>query len=61
MLIHAVYGTNFPTNFSSKAKPLLTGMSSLEDKIAATTAKSIAGSSTLIPPLCLEKHLWRQA
>jgi hypothetical protein len=32
-----------------KTKPLSTGMSSLEDKMAATTARSIAGSSTLMP------------
>ena len=39
----------------AKQKSLLTGMSSLEDKIAATTAKSIAGSSTEIPPVTFKK------
>jgi hypothetical protein len=34
-------------HFSCKTKTLSTGMSSLEDKMAATTARSIAGSSTL--------------
>ena len=34
---------------------MFTGISSLEDKIAATTAKSIAGSSTEIPPVMFKK------
>jgi hypothetical protein len=47
-------------HFSCKTKPLLTGMSSLEDKMAATTARSIAGSSTLMPPVMLRKRLWHK-
>ena len=39
----------------AKQKSLLTGMSSFDDKIAATTAKSIAGSSIDNPPVMFKK------
>jgi hypothetical protein len=56
-LVYSVYRTDFPDKPTSpaKQKTFITGMSSLEDKMAATTARSIAGSSTLMPPVMLRK------
>ena len=42
----------------AKQKPSAMAMSSFEDKIAATTAKSIAVSSTEIPPVTFQENVF---
>jgi hypothetical protein len=50
-LIHAVYGTNSDKPTLQQSKTFVDRNVFIRIKCAATTAKSIAGSSTLIPPV----------
>jgi hypothetical protein len=54
-LVYSVLPVSQTSPLLLQNKTFITGMSSLEDKMAATTARSIAGSSTLMPPVMLRK------
>ena len=47
--------TQIARNFFEQINIKVKGLHEFEDKIAATTAKSIAGSSTEIPPVTFKK------